>query len=156
MNAKLIELVERRTTLVARAATQRAELSQALAPWRRPLAVVDQGWVAVRYIRNHAALLAGVAAFVVPLRPLRVARWLRRGWLVWRMALVVKRILHWVVSSISRLPPAGLKSFNARATTANRLWATPGPGCYRPRARAEGFRTHPGTEDRIQRIHNLP
>ncbi len=93
MNAKLIELVERRTTLVARAATQRAELSQALAPWRRPLAVVDQGWVAVRYIRNHAALLAGVAAFVVPLRPLRVARWLRRGWLVWRMALAVKRIL---------------------------------------------------------------
>ena len=93
MNAKLIELVERRTTLVARAATQRAELSQALAPWRRPLAVVDRGWVAVRYIRNHAALLVGVAAFVVPLRPWRVARWLRRGWLVWRMARVVKRIL---------------------------------------------------------------
>ena len=93
MNAKLIELVERRTTLVARAATQRAELSQALAPWGRPLAVVDQGWVVVRYIRNHAALLAGVGAFVVPIRPLRMARWLRRGWLVWRMALVVKRIL---------------------------------------------------------------
>ncbi len=93
MNPKLIELAEHRTTLVARAATQRAELSQALAPWRRPLAVVDQGLVAVRYIRNHAALLAGVAAFVVPIRPLRAARWLRRGWLVWRMALVVKRIL---------------------------------------------------------------
>ena len=93
MNAKLIELGERRATLVARAATERAELSQALAPWRRPLAVVDQGWGAVRYLRNHAALLAGVAAFVVPLRPLRAARWLRRGWLVWRMALVVKRVL---------------------------------------------------------------
>jgi hypothetical protein len=71
MNAKLIELGERRATLVARAATQRAELSQALAPWRRPLAVVDQGWGAVRNLRNQAALLAGVAAFVVPLRPLR-------------------------------------------------------------------------------------
>ena len=93
MNAKLIELGERRITLVAMAATQRAELSQALTSWRRPLAVVDQGWAAVRCIRNHAALLAGVAAFVVPLRPLRVARWLRRGWLVWRMALVVKRVL---------------------------------------------------------------
>ena len=93
MNAKLIELVERRTTLVARAATQRAELSQAVAPWRRPLAAVDQGWAAVRYLRNHAALLVGVAAFVMPLRPLRVARWLRRGWLMWRMALLVKRIL---------------------------------------------------------------
>ena len=93
MNAKLIELVERRTTLVARAATQRAELSQVLAPWREALAVVDRGWVAVRYIRSHAALLVGVVAFVAPFRPLRVAKWLRRGWLVWRMALAVKRIL---------------------------------------------------------------
>ena len=93
MNAKLIELAERRTILVARAATQRAELSQALAPWREALAVVDQGLVAVRYIRSHAALLVGVAAFVVPLRPWRMAKWLRRGWLVWRMALAVKRIL---------------------------------------------------------------
>ena len=93
MNAKLIELAERRTTLVARAATQRAELSQALGPWSGPLAVVDEGWVAVRYIRNHAALLVGVVAFVAPLRPLRVATWLRRGWLMWRMAVAVKRIL---------------------------------------------------------------
>lgn len=93
MNAKLIELAERRKTLVARAATQRAELSQALAPWREALAVADRGWVAVRYIRSHAALLVGVAAFVAPFGPWRLARWLRRGWLVWRMALAVKRIL---------------------------------------------------------------
>ena len=93
MNAKLMELAGRRTNLVARAATERAELSQALARWRNALAVADRGWVAVRYIRNHAALLVGVAAFLVPLRPLRVARWLRRGWLVWSTARVVKRIL---------------------------------------------------------------
>jgi YqjK-like protein len=93
MNAKLIEMAERRTTLVTRVATQRAELSQALATWRGSLAVVDQGLVAVRYIRNHAALLVGVVVFVAPLRPLRLVRWLRRGWLVWRMAVAVKRIL---------------------------------------------------------------
>jgi len=93
MNAKLIELAERRTTLVARAATQRVELSQTLAPWRGLLAVAGEGLVAVRYIRNHAALLVGIVAFVTPLRPLRLARWLRRGWLVWRMAVAVKRIL---------------------------------------------------------------
>jgi len=93
MNAKLIELADRRTTLVARAATQRVELSQILAPCRGPLAVVDEGLVAVRYIRNHAALLVGAAAFVAPLRPLRVARWLRRGWVMWRMAVAVKRFL---------------------------------------------------------------
>ena len=92
MNAKLIQLAERRTTLVARVATQRVELSRTLAPWRGSLAMVDEGFVAMRYIRNHAALLVGVAAFVVPLRPLRVARWLRRGWVVWRMAVAVKRI----------------------------------------------------------------
>jgi len=93
MNAKLIQLAERRTTLVARVATQRVELSRTLAPWRGSLAMVDEGFVAMRYIRNHAALLVGVAAFVVPLRPLRVARWLRRGWVVWRMAVAVKRIV---------------------------------------------------------------
>ena len=93
MNAKLIQLAERRTTLVARVATQHVELSRTLAPWRGSLAMVDEGFVAMRYIRNHAALLVGVAAFVVPLRPLRVARWLRRGWVVWRMAVAVKRIV---------------------------------------------------------------
>jgi hypothetical protein len=93
MNAKLIELADRRTALVARVAIQRVELSQTLAPWRGSFAVVDEGLVAVRYIRNHAALLVGVVAFVAPLRPLRVARWLRRGWVVWRMAVAMKRIL---------------------------------------------------------------
>jgi len=93
MNAKLIELAERRTTLAARAATQRVELSQTLAPWRGSLAAVDEGLAAVRYIRNHAALLVGVVAFVAALRPLRAAKWVRRGWLVWRMAVAVKRIL---------------------------------------------------------------
>jgi hypothetical protein len=93
MNAKLIELVERRTTLVASAATQRAELAQALAPWRGPLTLVDRGLGAVGYVRNYAPLLVGVVAFGLPLRPLRVARWLWRGWLVWRVARAVKRIL---------------------------------------------------------------
>jgi YqjK-like protein len=61
--------------------------------WLRPLAVMDQGLVAVRYIRNHAALLVEGVAFVAPLHPLRMARWLPRGWLGWRMAVAVKRIL---------------------------------------------------------------
>ena len=93
MKPKLIELADRRATLVARAATQRAELWQTLASWRGPLAVVDEGLVAVRCIRNHAALLVGVAAFVAPLRPLRLARWLRLGSLAWPIAVAVKRIL---------------------------------------------------------------
>ena len=93
MNTKLIELAERRKILVARAATQRAELSQALAPWREALAVVDRGLLGVRYIRSYAALLVGLVAFVVPLLPWRMAKWLRRDGLARRAARAVKRIL---------------------------------------------------------------
>lgn len=93
MNARLIELAERRATLVARAATQRAELAQALTPWRQPLAVVDQGVLAARYIRRHPALLVGVVALVAALGPKRVLDWMRRGWVAWRMVLAVRNKL---------------------------------------------------------------
>lgn len=93
MNAKLIELAERRATLVARAATQRTELAQALSPWRKPLAAIDQGVLMARYLARHPVLLAGAVAFAALIRPRRVFGWLRRGWVVWRMALAVKRRL---------------------------------------------------------------
>ena len=91
MTAMRIELARRRAALVARAAAQRAVLAHAYAPWRGPLAIVDQGLVAVRYIRSHPALLVGVVAVVAVLRPRRVARWLQRGWVAWGAALPVKR-----------------------------------------------------------------
>ena len=91
MRARLTELARRRAALVARADTQRAVLAQAYAPWRGPLAIVDRGFVALRYVRNHPALLVGVVAVVVALRPKRVAQWLGRGWSAWGAALAVKR-----------------------------------------------------------------
>ena len=93
MNAKLIELAERRATLVAKAATQRTELAQTLAPWRAPLAIVDQSVQAARYLGRHPGLVVGAVAFAAVLRPRQVFGWLRRGWVVWRMALAIKRKL---------------------------------------------------------------
>lgn len=93
MNAKLLELAERRATLVERAATQRTDLSQRLAPWQGALGVVDQGVAAVRYIRNHPELLAAAVAFAVVIRPRRVVSLLQRGWTLWRMVRVVRRRL---------------------------------------------------------------
>ena len=96
MNTKLTQLTERRATLVARAAAQRIELSQALEPWRGPLSVVDQVWGAVRFITDHPALLAGMVAFVATLRPWRMVGWLPKGWVIWRiarLALGAKRFL---------------------------------------------------------------
>ncbi len=93
MNMKLIELAERRTSLVARSAAQRTELSQALASWRGAVTVVEYGLGAASFIRRNAPLLVGVAAFLAPLRPWRMAKWLQRAWMVWSMARLVKGIL---------------------------------------------------------------
>jgi len=91
MNAELIRLAERKASLVARIGRQRIELAQALVPWRGPLAIVDKGLLAVRFLKCHPVLLVGLAIVSVVLRPKFSARWFQRGWMVWKMALAVKR-----------------------------------------------------------------
>ena len=88
MNAKLIELAERRATLVAKAEAQRAELSQALAAWRSPLGMIDQGIAAVRFLKRYPVVVAGVVTLAVVFRPWRLMKWLPPGWLMWRAARV--------------------------------------------------------------------
>jgi hypothetical protein len=88
MNTKLIELAERRATLVARAKTQRDDLSRVLAPWGSPLGVIDQGVAAVRYLKHYPVIVAGIVTLAVVFRPWRVVKWLPPGWLVWRAARV--------------------------------------------------------------------
>jgi hypothetical protein len=91
MSAKLLELAQRRAMLSARAAGQRAELEQALAPVRKTLAVVDKGIAAALYLRRNPVLFAGAVACVAVFRPRRTFTWLRRGWMVWRTVRTLKR-----------------------------------------------------------------
>ena len=91
MNTKLSELAQRRTALIEKAANQRAELSRAVAPWRGPLTLADRGLRIVDYFKHHPALLIGAALITAALRPRRSVRWLRRGWLLWDIAMRVKR-----------------------------------------------------------------
>jgi hypothetical protein len=96
MNPKLIELAERRATLVAMAAVQREKMSQLLAFWSRPFRVVDRGRETIRNLARHPAALAWVAAFLVGIGPWRTIKWVQRGWLILRiarMALFAKRSL---------------------------------------------------------------
>jgi hypothetical protein len=88
MNTKLIELAERRASLVAKAEAQRAELSRALASWRSPLGMIDQGIAAVRYLKRYPVILAGIVTLAVVVRPWRVVKWLPPGWLMWRAVRV--------------------------------------------------------------------
>jgi len=85
MSEKLTRLVERRNQLVAQAAVQRAALAHDMAPWRARLEMADRGVAMFRYLGRHPALMAGTALLVAALRPLRIGKWLQRGWVVCRL-----------------------------------------------------------------------
>lgn len=85
MNNKLMRLAERRTHLVAQIAAQRMALAQNIEPWRMPLARVDQGLAVLRYIKRHPAWIVGAVALLAALRPTGTGKWLRRGWVTWRI-----------------------------------------------------------------------
>lgn len=85
MTEKLVHLVERRENLIRLAADQRAALAQNIEPWRIPLARVDQGMTALRAIKRNPAWIVGGVVLLTVLRPYRVVRWLRGGWVAWQM-----------------------------------------------------------------------
>lgn len=80
-----IRLAERRERLIAQAAAQRTTLAQCFEPWRVPLARVDQGLNLLRAVKRHPAWIVGGVALFALLRPARVGKWLRRGWVAWGM-----------------------------------------------------------------------
>lgn len=85
MNKHLSRLAERREHLVAQVAAQRIQLAQNIEPWRVPLARVDQGLVALRYIKHHPAWIVGGGILLAVLWPGRIGKWLGRGWVTWQM-----------------------------------------------------------------------
>ncbi|MDP2787302.1 MAG: YqjK family protein [Pseudomonadota bacterium] len=91
MNEKLARLAEQRERLVALAATQRTALAQNIELWRIPLARVDQGLAALRVIKRNPALIVGGVVLLVVLRPLRITKWVQRGWVAWQMVRGLRR-----------------------------------------------------------------
>jgi len=84
-------LVERRENLIKLAAAQRAALAQDIEPWRIPLARVDQGLTALRAIKRNPVWIVGGVAVLTVLRPYRVMKWLRGGWVAWQMLRGLRR-----------------------------------------------------------------
>ena len=91
MNAELIRVAERKASLVSKIGRQRTELAQIFEPWHEPLAIADKGLLVIRYLKCHPVLLVGLAMVSVVLRPNFSGIWFQRGWMVWNMALAVKR-----------------------------------------------------------------
>lgn len=93
MSKRLIELAERRERLVALAALQRSELSRKLFPLKAGCAVVDKGAMALRYLQQHPAVVAGGVGLLVALRPRKALAWLKRGWFAWRVVQKLRQRL---------------------------------------------------------------
>ena len=85
MNRQLARLAERRRQLVEQAAAQRSVLAYHAEPWRARLALVDQGVAVLRYVRRHPVLMAGATLLLAAVRPRPAGKWLRRGWVAWRL-----------------------------------------------------------------------
>lgn len=80
MNKKLRILAQRRERLVQKSAQQRVELAQAIEVWRSPLALADQGFSAIRYIKNHPFYVAAISAVLVKLvGKSLIGRWFYRA-----------------------------------------------------------------------------
>ena len=86
MNKKLLKLAQRRERLVSEAAEQRVQLAQAVEAWSTPLALLDQGLAAIRFIKKHPILMAGSAAVLVRLvRKSFIGKWFGRGMMAWQL-----------------------------------------------------------------------
>jgi len=81
----MTRLVERREALIAQAAAQRRALARDIEPWRKPLALTDQGLTALRYIKRHPKWIVGSMALLAILQPRHAGKWLGRGWVSWQL-----------------------------------------------------------------------
>ncbi len=87
MDAKqqFVRIAKRRAELVERSAAQRAELAGACLAWRAPLAMADRGVAVWRFAKRHKVLVAGMGAMLAVVRPFHTLKWLKRGWILWRL-----------------------------------------------------------------------
>lgn len=86
MSQHRLEVMQRRQALLAKIAGQREQLADLGTRWRPALLVADQAWVAVKFLRAHAVLVAGVAlvAGLVVVRRRGPGALVKGAWRVWK------------------------------------------------------------------------
>jgi YqjK-like protein len=83
MDNRMYALMQRRGELLARIESQREQVSVIGAHLQTPLALVDQGMAAVKFLRSRPLLVAGMAALMV-LRRRGVVGLAKSAWRVWK------------------------------------------------------------------------
>jgi hypothetical protein len=84
MNDRLSELSQHRSELLARIAVQRGQMAEIETELSAPLALADQGLVAVRFLRRHPFLVAGAMALFVARRRNTAAGLVWGAWRLWK------------------------------------------------------------------------
>ncbi|PKO47771.1 MAG: hypothetical protein CVU31_07875 [Betaproteobacteria bacterium HGW-Betaproteobacteria-4] len=84
MNPKLLELATRHGALKARIDEQRRTLAQHSVPLQAAFARGDTVLRGVDWLKHHPAAIGAAVALAVVVRPRRTARWVRRGFFLWR------------------------------------------------------------------------
>lgn len=101
---RLVEIRARRAHLMASAAVERERIRNQLRTWEAPLALVDTGISAARYLRRHPEWIVGPMVLLAILRPRRALAWTRNAVVAWRA-------WRWMVGS------GYLRAFSIRRTT---------------------------------------
>jgi hypothetical protein len=84
MNKQMFALMQRRGELLARISAQREQVAEIGRRWQAPLALVDKGLTAVRFLRSKPMLVAGTIAIFV-IRRRGVTGMLATAWRIWRL-----------------------------------------------------------------------
>ena len=86
MNKQGLKLAQRRERLILDAAKQRVQIAQAIEVWRAPLALTDQGLVAIGLFKKHPILMAVSSAVLVRMvRKSFIGKWFGRGMMAWQL-----------------------------------------------------------------------
>ena len=97
MNERLLELRQRRGELLGIIAAQRETLTQSVARWRYPLAILDKAWSVTCYLRNQPLLVSAAVALVV-IRRRSLSGLLKWGLMVWRGYRYLAAIKSWLTT----------------------------------------------------------
>lgn len=85
MKKRLADLACHRRALIEKIEAQRIEVTGISQHWQKPLALVDAGVKAVRFIHNHPAWVAGGVAAFLALRHKGIAGLAQEGWRLLRL-----------------------------------------------------------------------
>jgi len=80
MKKRLAAIAHRRRGLLEKIEAQRIDVAEISVHWQKPLALVDVGLKAVRFIHNHPALMAGGVTALLAWRRKGIVGLALEGW----------------------------------------------------------------------------